>query len=121
MDLTLQKNSSKTIIQNYENNKIYIDGKKFPYNLIITEDRVERWEIENLQQLSFDSLKHIINKKPDIIILGTGEQAILPNQDIIDKVSENKIGIEFMTTKSACKTFNILLSEDRKVIALLIV
>ena len=121
MDLTLQKNSSKNIIQNYEDNKIYVDGKKYPYNLIITEDGVERWEINNLEQLSFDSLKHIIDKKPDIIILGTGDQATLPNQDIINKVSDNGVGIEFMTTKSACKTFNVLLAEDRKVIALLIV
>ena len=53
--------------------------------------------------------------------VGTGEKQYIPSTDFINYVQEKKIGIEFMITESACKTFNILLSEGRKVISGLIV
>ena len=58
-----------------------------------------------------------IKNTPDIIIIGCGDTQILPSPNFINNFTSQNIGIEIMTTESACKTFNVLISEHRKVVA----
>ncbi len=121
MELTLESNKSKNFIKNYEENKLYIGDKIFDYNLIITTDKVNRWEVNDITSLSIKNLSIIIEGDPEIIIIGTGERLILPAADITSYLIKKKIGIEYMITESACKTFNVLISEGRRVSAALII
>ena len=57
---------------------------------------------------------------PEILILGTGKDLVFPNLNLLQPLIEQKCGYEIMNSKSACNTFNILLGDDRKVIAALI-
>ena len=64
---------------------------------------------------SLDDFEKIITAKPEIIIIGTGKDSILPKTEVIRQIQIHDIGIEFMKTESACKTFNLLISEERNV------
>ena len=121
MDLTLQKNSSDKIIKNYENHMIYIDKNQYDYNIFVSKDLIAKWPISNINKIVINDLNNIIRLNPEIIIIGTGADPILPKTEIIAKLHNKNIGIEFMSTDAACKTFNILLQEDRNVIAGLVV
>ena len=55
----------------------------------------------------------------EIAQMGTGESTILPNQNLIDSMYKKNKGLDFMNTDSACKTHNILLSENRSFISIL--
>ena len=121
MDLTLQKNSSDKIIKNYENHTIYIDKDQYDFNIFVSKDFVTKWLISDINKIVINDLDNIIRFKPEIIIIGTGLDPILPKIEIITKLHDKNIGIEFMSTEAACKTFNVLLQEDRNVIAGLIV
>ena len=57
----------------------------------------------------------MITHNPDIVIVGCGNKQILPTPEFIEYFTSQDIGIEIMTTESACKTFNVLISEHRKV------
>ena len=68
-------------------------------------------------KFNFEHYDKIILSKPDIIIIGCGDTQILPSPDFINNFTSQDIGVEIMTTESACKTFNVLISEHRKVVA----
>ena len=121
MELTLDPNKPKNFIRNYENNKIYIGKTIFSYNLLISDKSIGKWVINDISNLVNDDMKDILLLKPEIIIIGTGESQIIPSNEIINFIHDKKIGLEFMITESACKTFNLLISEGRKAVAGLIV
>ena len=121
MELTLDPNKAKNFIRNYENNKLYIGKTIFSYNLLISDKSIGKWVVNDINNLVNDDMKNILLFKPEIIIIGTGESLIMPSHEIIDFIHDKKIGLEFMITESACKTFNLLISEGRKVVAGLIV
>ena len=121
MDLTLQKNSSDKIIKNYENHMIYIDKDQYDFNIFVSKDFITKWLISDINKIVINDLDNIIKFNPEIIIIGTGIDPILPKIEVITKLYDKNIGIEFMSTEAACKTFNVLLQEDRNVIAGLIV
>ena len=121
MDLTLQKNTSDKIIKNYENHTIYIDKSKYDFNIFVSKDFVIKWSISEINNIVIDDLSDIIKYNPEIILIGTGLQPILPKSEIINQLHNSNVGVEFMSTDAACKTFNVLLQEDRNVIAGLVV
>ncbi len=121
MDLTLQKNSSEKVIKNYENHLIYINDDIYDHNLIISKEKIILWNISDVTNIMFDDLNDAVKEDPEIIIIGSGEEPILPNISLMNKFFELGIGLEFMKTEAACKTFNVLSSEDRKVVAALFI
>ena len=57
---------------------------------------------------------------PEIIIFGTGKEQVFPDPALFVPLMERGIGYEVMNTGAACRTYNILLSEERRVLAALI-
>jgi len=88
---------------------------------VIVENIISKWNIDNISNLKIDDFEDIVNTKPEIIIIGTGKEPVIPKLEIIKNIQDRQIGIEFMRTESACKTFNLLLSEERNVACILLV
>ncbi len=119
MELTLQSIKSSLFIKNYEDHSLYIGDKIYSTNVLIT-NIVEDWNCDNKDKLNVNHFNEILNYKPEIIIFGTGMNLMIPESSIITNIQRQGIGFEFMITESACKTFNLLISENRKVAAALI-
>ena len=115
MELTLQANKSSIFIKNYENKSFYIGDTRYEHNIIILNNKIARWNIPNINMLRIQDFHNIIESKPEIIIVGTGVEPVLPKTEISKIIQNKNIGIEFMKTESACKTFNLLISEERNV------
>jgi uncharacterized protein len=58
---------------------------------------------------------------PEIIILGTGHGACAPNLELMQSLAAKSIGLEIMNTPAACRTYNVLVHEQRRVVAALLV
>ena len=109
------------VITAYEDNSIAINGKEFNQSLIITAQRLhEHWGIDNIDQLSNEHIELVLSFKPELIIIGTGKNLVFPKIENYAKIIELGIGVDFMDTPAACRTYNILKSEDRDVVAGLI-
>ena len=78
-------------------------------------------ESESNSGIIKNAIKHIqeSGNKPNILIIGTGEKQVFPDQDILKELADNNIAYEIMNTHSACRTFNILQQENRDVMAAL--
>lgn len=106
------------IIQEYSLDYIQVGDKKYTDSLIISPDKIiAPWHVQTIDSLSKQDCLVILKLSPDIVLLGTGAQQLFPSIEILNTFAKQHIGIEVMSTGAACRTYNVLVSEDRKVVA----
>lgn len=111
-------NAGSQVINRYDDTSITINEKTFNHSLIVSNfELIENWPVDDIKKLSSQSLQTILELQPEVIIIGTGKQILFPPPESYSSVINQGIGIEFMDTGAACRTYNVLLSEDRKVAA----
>ncbi|MCF6198521.1 MAG: Mth938-like domain-containing protein [Hyphomicrobiaceae bacterium] len=99
----------------------FTDGRHEGSVLILPE-RIEGFAASSMSEVDLESFGSVIAEQANIEILlfGTGEKQHFPSQDIMKYFIEQKIALEVMDSRAACRTYNILASEDRKVAAAII-
>ena len=108
------------MIDNYKFGEFIIDGKTFKCNIELIGNKVKKHRYLNNHELNLDDFTSLINAKPDIIIIGTGAYGVVkPQKEIIEFIKKQKIEVIIQKTGAACKTYNRLLKEGKKVAALL--
>ena len=70
--------------------------------------------------LSAATLKRVRESDPEIVIIGTGARHVFPPPALFEPMRRDGIGVEIMSTPAACRTYNILSAEGRRVVALLL-
>lgn len=105
-------------IQSYSDSEIRINGIVYTKSLIQSRtETITNWDIHSIEELNERLLKPILELQPEVIIIGHSETGKLTPLPMIAYLSQHKIGIECMSIGAACRTFNVLLSEDRSVVA----
>ena len=109
------------VITAYDSDGIAINGKKFNESLIISATQLEEnWLLEDIGSLQTNHIEQILSLKPELIIIGTGDRLVFPAIETYSAIIQHGIGVDFMDTGAACRTYNILMSESRDVVAGLI-
>lgn len=78
------------------------------------------WPVTTIQALDWEALAPALSLAPEILILGTGARAVFPAPGLYAELASRGIGLEAMDTAAACRTYNVLVHEDRPVVAALI-
>lgn len=113
--------SARYSIQAYDSGQITINETCYANSLILSPNQIiSPWPVESLQQLQSDHLQSIFELQPDVVLLGTGDRQIFPDVSILGSFAQNGLGVEVMNTGALCRTFNILVAEDRNVVAAVI-
>ena len=121
MKLHLTTAENNHLITGYGADFVEINRQRYTSNLIVMTDKLLLdWQATDFVSLTAAHFVQIIELKPEVVLLGTGEQHQFLHPKITQNLIENGIPIECMTTAAACRTYNILMSEGRKVIAALI-
>ncbi len=91
-------------------------------SLLILPKGVYGWPPVSFGDLTPDAFDHVFGQASEIdfLLLGTGEQRVNPSDDVSQAFIEAGIGLEIMDTGAACRTFNVLLDEQRAVAAALL-
>ena len=66
------------------------------------------------------TIARIRDRRPEVVIIGTGSRHVFPPPELFAPLSRAGIGVEVMSTPAACRTYNILSAEGRGVVALLL-
>ena len=120
MKLHLAQNANQNLITAYGAGYVAINGRRYEQNLIVTPNKiVDAWQVT--AELDGDAFAAIARLAPQIILIGTGKTTRFPASAVLKVLIAVKIGYEFMDTHAACRTYNILLEEGRKVAAALII
>ena len=81
---------------------------------------IDDWPPRTFADLAVQHIQVLLNLEPEIILLGTGSSLRFPDNDILQPVYSGHIGLEIMDTGAACRAYNFLSAEGRKVIAALL-
>jgi uncharacterized protein len=114
--------SGRYHIRGYRLNKVQINDTSYDNSLVVcSHTLIENWRPKRIEELEASDWEPIIALQPKIVLLGTGSTLYFPSNEILAPLINNKIGFEIMDTAAACRTFTILMAEDRQVVAALII
>ncbi len=109
------------VITAYGDDSVSVNGKIFEQSLILANTAFsENWGVSAIDQLAAEHIEQVLSFNPELIIIGTGNKLVFPPVEIYSAIIKRGIGVDFMDTQAACRTYNILMSEGRGVVAGLI-
>jgi len=104
------------MIREYSRSRVMIGSRSFDASFIVTPDTViSPWVRENRQTLSSSDLIPLLALDVDILLVGTGPTQDIPDPSVYRAFVDKGMSIEFMDSAAACRTYNILAGEQRRV------
>ncbi len=121
MKLHLNRTQDINLVQVITAERLVINDVVYTSSLIVTPQTViSDWHPTRFVDLSRDDFLPLARLKPEVVLLGTGERLQFPAPQVTLPLTQHSVGLEVMDTPAACRTYNILASEGRKVAAALL-
>jgi uncharacterized protein len=111
---------SANVITGYGDDHVLVNGQRHQSPLIVMNDRVLPWSASQFSALSAEDFAALQDLGADIVLLGTGPKQRFPNPRLTAPLATAGVGVEVMDLKAACRTYNILVAEERRVAAALL-
>lgn len=117
MQIQLEPHETNTI-QAYHDTAIKINEISYEKSFIVSLDKlITPWDMSPSYALDEKALRPLLELEPEVIILGSSSPGKLMQSDALFHCMQQRIGIECLDIGAACRTFNILLGEQRRVAA----
>jgi uncharacterized protein len=107
-------------VRAYSTGEVRIGERSLQHSCLLRADRIEAWRPQRLSQLTLQDWEPVFELQPEIVVLGSGSAQRFPDSRLMAAVLARGIGLEVMDTGAACRTYNILVTEDRPVVAALL-
>lgn len=121
MKIHLETGMGQNLIRAYAPGRIIINEEVYTTSLIVTPHQaVAAWPPAGFADLSAGHFAMIAPLQPEVVILGTGARLRFPAPSLTRSLVEAGIGLEVMDTGAACRTYNFLMSDGRRVAAALL-
>lgn len=118
MALHLQTNTNLNLFTGYGEGYVAVNERHYLQPIVVMAGKVlTDWPATDFAALSSAHFDYFLALKPEVLLLGTGAQQQFARPELYRELIKARIGIEFMDTAAACRTYNILVAEDRKVVA----
>ncbi len=109
------------IVKAYEPGCIQINKEKYLQSLLLMPGQlITDWSVSTAEAITSEDIRVLAEYAPQVLLLGTGQEHKFLHPKVLAPLMELRIGYEVMSTSAACRTYNVLLSEGRKVLAALI-
>jgi uncharacterized protein len=112
--------SARNVITAYGEDYVAVNGVRHASSLIVLPESIVPWRPESFDALKSEDFEALKALQAEIILLGTGAKQRFPDPRLTAPLASAGIGVEVMDLKAACRTFNILAAEERKVAAALL-
>jgi uncharacterized protein len=89
--------------------------------LLLPQAPVIPWPVASFDQLSAEHFAMLVDSAPEVVVFGSGEKLRFPHPRLTAALTAKRIGVETMDFRAACRTYNILMAEGRKVAAALLI
>ena len=124
MQIQLERPQSENIVRHLESIadgfRITIGGKTYNESLIITPLTLELWGVDAVAAITERHLRVLLELDLEVVLIGTGPHIEFPPPRVYRSILDRGIGVEIMDTPAACRTYNVLAGDGRKVAAALI-
>jgi uncharacterized protein len=113
--LHASSSSSANTITAYGDDYVMVNGARRDSSVIVTAEQVLPWNVASFDALSAADFQELGKLGVEIVLLGTGARQRFPHPRLTASLAAARIGVEVMDLKAACRTYNILVAEERKV------
>lgn len=118
MKLQLFSNAGKNIFTAHGDGYVTVNNQRYEQAIVVTADQVRSdWPVQDFETLTETGFAYFLALQPEVLLIGTGRQHRFAHPRLYRALTDAGIGVEFMDTPAACRTYNILTAEDRKVVA----
>jgi len=121
MKLHLDNNPALNAVTAYGSGWIEINRERHAGAVLVRpQGEILAWEAATFEALTREHFAGILAHAPEVVLLGTGSRQRFPHPSLTAPLAGARIGLEVMDTGAACRTYNILMSEGRRVLAVLL-
>ncbi len=100
---------------------VTVNGEKFTTHLIVNaQTGCTPWSCSTFEALQTQHFDQLLAWQPELVLFGSGDRLRFPPGQCLQNLYARRIGVETMDTAAACRTFNFLAAEGRKVLAALL-
>ena len=117
---TLESATGANLIRSYSATEIRVGEQRVHGSCLLTaSELLTEWGPQTYAQFGITHLPALLALSPELVILGTGLQQQFAPREVRDALAARGIGLEAMQLGAACRTFNVLVQEERRVAAAL--
>ena len=121
MKLQLAQTDGLNTFTAYGEGYVSVNGIRHNHNVAVQPDRlISEWTQADFDSLTLADFELLAGLDAEIILLGTGKQLRFPRPELMRPLIQAQKGLEVMDLQAACRTYNILAAEGRKVAAALL-
>ncbi len=122
MDITPLVPEGRQIIESYGDDGFRISGERYPGPVIVWPEGVAIWAVSGIGAAAIETLDAVFAAEPpiEILLIGSGATFEMAPAALRSALGARGVSIESMDTGAACRTYNVLMAEDRRVAAALI-
>ncbi len=119
MQLTEHRNERELFVRHADATGVTVIDRKFDRSLIVAADRViENFPARSVAELDANAIASVLALQPEVVLLGTGARTTFPSQVVLGEFLKRGIGLETMDNAAAARTFNVLVGEGRRAVAI---
>lgn len=103
------------LIRRYDDDSIWVGDTRYATSVIVTADTVLPWSARDVEALGTAEMDAVLALKPELILLATGTSQRFPAPPVLYHALTRQVGIEVMNLGGACRTYNVLVGDGRRV------
>lgn len=117
MKFTQQRPDGINLIRRYGADFIAIGEQDIRSSCIVSATSIDVWTPKSVDELAVEHLAPLFALNPEVVVLSTGARQVFPRASLRAEFATRKIGLEVMEIGAACRTYNVLVGEERRVLA----
>jgi uncharacterized protein len=121
LKLHQEGNNALNTITSYGDDFVAINLQRHEGSVIVMPQTLEQWPVASFDALTPEHFDALIEAAPEVVIFGSGTKLRFPHPRLTARLAKHRIGVETMDFGAACRTYNILMSEGRRVAAALLI
>ena len=114
--------TGRQVIESYGDGRFRVSGRVFEGSVLVFPDRAQSWPVAEMDAVSLESLAAVVQADDavEVLLLGCGARMAMVSKALREGLRAGGVVVEPMDTGAACRTFNVLMAEGRRVAAALI-
>lgn len=122
MEAVRVTHEGRQVIQSYGSGAFTVSGTRYAGSILVFPERTVLWPVTRAVDVQGDVLGSVLAPEAavDLLLIGLGPGPGLVDKVLRERLKQARVAVEAMSTAAACRTFNVLLGEQRRVVAALI-
>ena len=120
MKLHASAPSALNTFTGYGEGFVLVNGQRHEANLIVLPERLLPWQATGFDTLAEADFRVFLELDLEVLLLGTGARQRFPDPRLTQALARKRVGVEVMDVHAACRTYNFLMAEERRVAAALL-